>query len=134
MIFDIIKHAKQLIYDNSKSALKSNNVQGAIDEVKESVDTLNESLENLDGTICYGDRLISDLDDFRGTGIVVDQVSNTAKNSPFNTYGVAFYIGMSSYGVQFAIGHFDQNLYFRHLYAGSGNTPTWSTWQKITKS
>ena len=39
MIFDIIKHAKQLLYDNSKSKLNSTDVQGAVDE-------LNESLSN----------------------------------------------------------------------------------------
>ena len=54
MILDIVKHAKQLLYDNSKSKLNSTDVQGAIDELNNStgelssyVDELNESLGGL---------------------------------------------------------------------------------------
>ena len=61
MILDIVKHAKQLLYDNSKSKLNSTDVQGAIDELNnstgelsssvseltESVDELNESLKTI---------------------------------------------------------------------------------------
>ena len=37
MIFDIIKQAKQLVFDNSKSGLKATNTQDAIDEVDNSL-------------------------------------------------------------------------------------------------
>lgn len=35
MIFNLIKHAKDLLYDNSKSKLNATDVQGAIDEVND---------------------------------------------------------------------------------------------------
>lgn len=35
MIFNLIKRAKELFYNNSKSGLKATNVQDAIDELKE---------------------------------------------------------------------------------------------------
>lgn len=39
MIFNLIKHAKQLLFDNSKSGLSANNTQDAIDELSGKVDS-----------------------------------------------------------------------------------------------
>ena len=48
MIFNVgaggVSNADKLKYNNNKSGLESTNVQGAVDELSESVDSLNESL------------------------------------------------------------------------------------------
>lgn len=45
MIFNLIKHAKQLLFDNSKSKLSATNTQDAIDELNSKVNTLEDEVE-----------------------------------------------------------------------------------------
>lgn len=44
MIFNLIEHAKQLLYDNSKSKLNATDTQGAIDEISGDLDNIGEIL------------------------------------------------------------------------------------------
>lgn len=44
MIFNLIKRAKELFFDNSKSGLKATDVQGAIDEVNNKLINVNSNL------------------------------------------------------------------------------------------
>lgn len=45
MIFNLIKHAKQLLFNNSKSGLSATNTQDAIDELNSKVNTLDGELD-----------------------------------------------------------------------------------------
>lgn len=45
MIFNLVKHAKELLFDNSKSKLSATNTQDAIDELNSKVNTLDGEVD-----------------------------------------------------------------------------------------
>lgn len=53
MIFDLIKHAKQLLFDDSKAKIGTNNVQGAIESVKSDVDSVKTDLDAVEEETVY---------------------------------------------------------------------------------
>lgn len=66
MIFNLIKHAKQLLFDDSTAKTGSSNVQGAIEVIKGEVDTVKNTLStriasnniSTSGTVVAGTRNI----------------------------------------------------------------------------
>lgn len=62
MIFNLIKHAKQLLFNDSVAKTGSNNVQGAIEVVKSAVDNVKTDLDAVEEETVYcgeGDSFMS---------------------------------------------------------------------------
>lgn len=84
MIFDVIKKAKQLFYDNKNSGLDVNNVQDAIDELTQAIVEVDAINEASGSPILLTDTIDDSLLDFKAYGRST-QVQYSGKNLLKNT-------------------------------------------------
>ena len=68
MIFDVIKKAKQLFYDNKNSGLDVNNVQDAIDDLTQAIVEVDAINEASGSPILLTDTIDDSLLDFKAYG------------------------------------------------------------------
>ena len=137
MIFNLIKRAKELFFDNSKSGLEATDVQGAIDEVNNNLGDTNKNLSNMlkmffsqaiwlfDG---FDYNTLTTTGVYRLSGHGPNNCTNAPSEQCTNCYVIVHEVhGASCF--QIILPGNNQYIWYRSLITG---TTEWRAWKQAT--